>query len=94
MSGREEHGWSVSYERRAEKDIARLDPQVRKRVLARLGDVARDPYAASLRQLTGRAGGAESRLRIGDWRALLKLDEATRTIRVQRVLPRGRAYDR
>lgn len=34
------------------------------------------------------------RLRVGDWRVIVALDASTRTIRVKRVLPRGRAYDR
>jgi mRNA interferase RelE/StbE len=91
MSDREEHDWILSYERRAEKDVARLDPPVRKRILAALGGVAKDPSAESLRKLTGRT---ESRLRVGDWRVLVTLDKDTKEIRVQRVLPRGRAYDR
>jgi mRNA interferase RelE/StbE len=34
------------------------------------------------------------RLRVGDWRVLLDIDENARTIKVLRVLPRGRAYER
>ncbi|MCA1677782.1 MAG: hypothetical protein LC777_01945 [Actinobacteria bacterium] len=37
---------------------------------------------------------SKSRLRVGDWRVILELDESHRTIVVVRVLPRGRAYDR
>jgi len=39
-------------------------------------------------------GRAESRLRVADWRVIVELDTAARTIVIQRVLPRGRAYDR
>jgi mRNA-degrading endonuclease RelE of RelBE toxin-antitoxin system len=52
--------WRVDFARRAEKDIARLDPPVGRRVLATVGE----------------------------------LDADARTIKVQRVLPRGRAYER
>jgi mRNA interferase RelE/StbE len=84
--------WTLSYARRAEKDIDRLDPRVRRRVLAALGQLAGDPRrSGTLRKLTA---APESRLRIGDWRALITLDEKTRTINVARVLPRGRPYDR
>ncbi len=89
MSG--EGRWIVRYAKRAEKDIARLDPPLRKRVLAALGNLAENPNDGSLRKLKGRP---ESRLRIGDWRVLLELDQAARTIVVKRVLPRGRVYDR
>lgn len=83
--------WSVEFERRADRDLDRLDPQVRQRVLAAIDRLASDPRSVDLRRLTGRA---ESRLRVGDWRVILELDVATRTIVIQRVLPRGRAYDR
>jgi mRNA-degrading endonuclease RelE of RelBE toxin-antitoxin system len=67
----EHHGrdWTISYERRAEKDIARLDPPVRKRVvrkrvLAAIDKLVADPvHATGVRKLTGRS---KSRLRVGD----------------------------
>jgi mRNA interferase RelE/StbE len=34
------------------------------------------------------------RVRVGDWRILFDRDDAAREIRVARVVPRGRAYDR
>jgi mRNA interferase RelE/StbE len=84
--------WSVEFERRADKDLERLDPPIRERVytaLERLGD---DPHgSAALRKLAGRP---EWRLRVGDWRVIVELDIVQRTIIVLRVLPRGRAYDR
>jgi mRNA-degrading endonuclease RelE of RelBE toxin-antitoxin system len=83
--------WIVEFERRAEKDLERLDPQVKHRVLSAIGRLADDPGSADLRRLTGRA---ESRLRVGDWRVIVELDIATRAIIIQRILPRGRAYDR
>ncbi len=83
--------WSVEFERRADRDIERLDPQVQQRVLTAIDRLASDPRRAALRKLKGRA---ESRLRVGDWRVIVELDIAARTIVIQRVLPRGRAYDR
>ena len=83
--------WSVEFERRADRDLGRLDPQVRQRVLAAIERLASDPRSAGLRRLSGRA---ESRLRVGDWRVIVELDIPARTIIIQRVLPRGRAYDR
>jgi mRNA interferase RelE/StbE len=86
-----EGDWVLDYARRAEKDINRLDPPMRRRVLAALGQLSADPHTGQLRKLTGRS---ESRLRVGEWRVLMDLDLETRTIIVKRVLPRGRAYDR
>jgi mRNA interferase RelE/StbE len=83
--------WLVEFERRAQKDLERLDPQVKQRVLSAIGRLADDPGSADLRRLTG---GAQSRLRVGDWRVIIELDIISRTIIVERILPRGRAYDR
>lgn len=69
MTPVDDGGWTLRYSRRAEKDIARLDPPIRRRVLTALGDLSQDPVSASgLRKLSGRS---ESRLRVGDWRVIL-----------------------
>lgn len=91
MSGPRPSGWAVSFERHASRDLRRLDPPVRDRVIAAIERLAADPGAAALRQLSGRP---ESRLRVGDWRVIIQLDHRARQIVVCRVLPRGRAYDR
>lgn len=82
--------WQLELTRTATRDLRRLDPPIRRRVLDALGALAADPQQpGALRKLTD---APEHRLRIGDWRALVLLDPATRTITVTRVLPRGRAY--
>jgi mRNA-degrading endonuclease RelE of RelBE toxin-antitoxin system len=60
-------------------------------VLSAIERLASDPRNTGLRKLRGRA---KSRLRVGDWRVIVELEIADRTIGIQRVLPRGRAYDR
>jgi mRNA-degrading endonuclease RelE of RelBE toxin-antitoxin system len=45
-----------------------------------------------VRSLKGRRG--EWRLRIGDWRAIIRLDQEANVIVVTAVKPRGGAYDR
>jgi mRNA interferase RelE/StbE len=82
--------WGVRFARRAEKDLDRLDLQVRRRVVKAIQQLADDPRAGSLRRLTGRP---ESRLRVGDWRVIVETDSRSHQVFVVRVLPRGRAYD-
>jgi mRNA interferase RelE/StbE len=83
--------WGVSYTPRARRDLRALQPQVRDRVLAAIDRlVARDP-SLDVRRLTG---SPEYRIRVGDWRVRFILDAEAQLIIVQRVLPRGRAYDR
>lgn len=81
--------WVVILTPSARRDVGRLDRQVKRRVEEALYRLADDPGAAELRNLKGRP---ESRLRVGDWRVLLELDNAARAIVVHHVLPRGRAY--
>lgn len=86
-----EKPWRIEVKQRAKKDLTRLDVPVRRRIVKAARKLAENPHSGSLRKLSGRP---ESRLRVGDWRVLVTLDEDTRTVEVQRVLPRGRAYDR
>jgi mRNA interferase RelE/StbE len=82
--------WRVELTRTAQRDLRRLDAQVRRRVSGALGALAEDPRASTnLRRLAGRP---ETRLRVGDWRVLLMLDAEDRVILVMRILPRGRTY--
>jgi mRNA interferase RelE/StbE len=85
-----ERWWRIEFERRARKDLEQLDPQVQRRVLRVLNNF---DFSASgaVRKLVGRPG---YRLRIGDWRVLIEIDRGPRIITVNRILPRGRAYDR
>lgn len=84
--------WRIELARAAQRDLRRLDAQVRRRVERGLGELAANPrQSGALRKLSG---APESRLRVGDWRVLVMLEPAARTILVTRVLPRGRAYDR
>jgi mRNA interferase RelE/StbE len=83
--------WTLDYARSADKDIGRLDPPIRKRVIEALEKLTADPQGGALRKLKGRP---EHKLRVGDWRVVVEIDAGTKTITVIRVLPRGRAYDR
>lgn len=83
--------WSLRFATRAQRDLRRLDPPIRARVVAVLEKLAANPHAGQLRKLTG---SPESKLRVGDWRVLVTLDERAKTVQVIRVLPRGRVYDR
>ena len=82
-------GWRVEIARPARRDLRRIDPPVRTRILDALDRLVGDPPAGNLIKLRGRP---DSRLRVGDWRVLLRLDRDQRTVVVLRVLPRGRAY--
>jgi mRNA-degrading endonuclease RelE of RelBE toxin-antitoxin system len=74
---------------RALKDVARLDRRTRERIV-----VALERLAASRQGDIRRLHGGKSdilRLRVGEWRVLFS-QEPELGILVQRVLPRGSAY--
>lgn len=72
----------------AAKTLRKLPRNERERILTA---IERLP-AGDVRSLKGRPG--EWRLRVGDWRAIIRLDQEDRVIVVTAVKPRGGAYDR
>lgn len=83
--------WAIRFERRADRDLSRLDPLVARRVIATLDRLLERDPSVDVRRLRG---SDEWRLRVGDWRVRLRLDFDERIVIVVRILPRGRAYDR
>jgi mRNA interferase RelE/StbE len=82
-------GWRVEITPPARRDLRRLDAPVRRRVLDALDRLVGDPPTGDVVKLQGRD---EHRLRVGDWRVLIRLDHEQFAIHVLRMLPRGRAY--
>ena len=83
-------GWRVELTRAAQRDLRRLDPPIRARVINALDGLTSEPPVGDVRRLTGLSD--EWRLRVGDWRIRFTRHAETRTVQVLRVLPRGRAY--
>jgi mRNA interferase RelE/StbE len=83
--------WRISYTPAAHRDLRRLDPQIRARVLLAIERAAGNDPRTDIRKL---AGSDELRLRVGDWRVRFRREAGSREIVVLRVLPRGRAYER
>ena len=82
----------LRFTRSAEKDLRRLDPPIRKRVLAGLDRLLAEDRSLDVRRLTG---SEHFRLRVGDWRVIFDYDlEETENVLIRRILPRGRAYER
>jgi mRNA interferase RelE/StbE len=80
--------WSYTVTPPARRDLRRLDPPVRRRIVDGLDRFVADPFSGDIRKLNS----LEWRLRIGAWRVRFSFDDERRLIVVLRVLPRGRAY--
>lgn len=86
------HGsWQVRYTRQAAKDLGRLDPPIRPRIVAAIDRLAAGDAVGVIRL---RGPNADYRLRVGDWRVIFRRLDDELVMVVIRVLPRGRAYDR
>ena len=72
----------------ARRDLRRLDPPVKRRIVEALDRFVADPFTAGIRKLNP----IEWRLRVSDWRVRFSFDDERRVIVVLRVRPRGRAY--
>lgn len=84
--------WRLVFDDRARKDLRRIDPPTRERILRAITRLAQGAeLTGDVKRLTG---SHEYRLRVGDWRVRFERDGARRIIVIVRVLPRGRAYDR
>ena len=81
--------WRVEIERVATRDLKRLDPPIRRRIIDAIEGLVAESAVGDVRRLSGRP---ELRLRVGDWRVLFDRESDSRTIVILRVLPRGRAY--
>jgi mRNA interferase RelE/StbE len=76
----------------AVKTLRRLPRNVRDLIIGKIEDLAIDPLAPNnnVRRLSGRPG---YRLRVGDWRVIYDLDHGLRILAVERIAPRGGAYE-
>jgi mRNA interferase RelE/StbE len=84
--------WRVEFTRRAERQIDRLDPQIRIRILKKLKLVSEsdDPRTAAEPLAGGWTG--YWRYRVGNYRAICRIEEAVITIFVIEVGHRREVY--
>lgn len=82
--------WTIVWSRRALKEAARLDRRVRERILAALEKYAETEYG-DVKRLQG-LDPPVWRLRVGGYRVMLAFDHLSRTVQLQSVRSRGRAY--
>jgi mRNA interferase RelE/StbE len=73
------------------KAIARLPANWQKRIVAKIREVAANPYAPN-NNLTKLQGRDAYRLRVGDWRVIYELHDDRLVMLVLEVGPRGGIY--
>ena len=80
----------ITFARSAERELQRLDPPIARRVLAAIQRLADDPRPRGCVKLTGSQN--EWRIRIGDWRVLYTINDATNVVDVAAIRHRSDAY--
>lgn len=83
--------WRVDITEPALKDLKRIDRPVQERILRAVDGLRSEPALGDIKHLTN-SRPPQWRLRVGDWRVRFVRDSEARTVRILRVLPRGRAY--
>jgi len=81
--------WTVEVQRPAEKELANLPVQVRKRIAATLRALRDEPFPHRVKKLKGTDG---YRIRVGDYRILFRVDRTTQYIWVSAIGHRKDVY--
>jgi mRNA interferase RelE/StbE len=84
--------YAVDISKDANKTLRRMPRNLSDLIVTKIENLAADPYAPNnnVRALAGRPG---YRLRVGDWRVIYDLDDRLRILAVERIAPRGGAYE-
>lgn len=80
--------YSVVLTESAQRDLARLDRSVARRIVARLEDLQEDP----LQKLGRLVNSPLYRLRVGDWRVIVEVDQRQVRVLVIKVAHRRSIY--
>lgn len=82
--------YAVVLHREAKKDIKKLHPQIRSRIIAALDQIAENPKLHGAIALSGYAD--LYRYRVGDYRIVYRINDAELEVLVLDAKPRGEVY--
>ena len=75
--------WRLTFSRNAQKSLRRLPPDTRRRLDRTFAEMAQDPLSGDVAVLKDYPVGY--RRRVGPYRVLFDIDQATRNVQVQEV---------
>ena len=82
--------YRVFLERAAERDLSRLPARLHKRVISAIQLLSDNPRPSGCRKLTG--ADRDWRIRVGDYRIVYEVDDASGEVRINRVRHRREVY--
>jgi mRNA interferase RelE/StbE len=83
--------YAITVSPRAAKNLAHIDPVIRRRIGAAIGALASEPEPSGCKALQG-VKPLTLRIRVGDWRILYRVTHADGTVLVIDVDHRGDIY--
>ena len=81
--------YRVLLQRSAQKSLEKIPSETRHRIYASLKGLSENPRPPGCKKLRD---SRYWRIRVGDYRAIYEIEEATRTVTVLRVAHRGEVY--
>ena len=85
------NSYAVELKPSARKELESLPDTVLTRVIRKIESLARDPRPGGCKKLKGY--NDLWRVRIGDWRVVYIINDATRLVSVTRIAHRSKVYD-
>ena len=85
--------YEVRLSNRAAKDLDRLSRDIQERILRRLDQLAAAPHDPRLSSSLKSQGGLR-KSRVGGWRVIFSVDDASEAVNVVTVERRGQVYQR
>jgi len=82
-------GYEVFILLAAQKDLDRLETRIFERLLKKIRALSKDAYPPGCLKLTGDGG---YRLRVGDYRLLYRIDDASKRMYIYRIKHRKNVY--
>jgi mRNA interferase RelE/StbE len=82
--------YRVEFAPGAVREFGKLPDSVKKRLVPKIEDLGRDPRPSGVKKIAG--GGGALRIRVGDYRVIYDVTDATRTVLVRYVRHRSEAY--
>jgi len=84
--------YTLHIDKSAAKTIKGLDRTTVNRIYRRLKELSQDPLDSRISDPVEMSEEGERKSRVGNWRIFYEIDDATRTVSITAVRPRGRAY--
>jgi len=84
--------YRIEYSPQADKQAAHLDRKLLKRIQVKIRELAENPLDYCLSKPVTMSPSRRS-ARVGDWRIIYYVDEASRTMFIAAFCPRAKAYE-